>query len=65
MLINLAVLSSYHTLRVNGWIGNFATLIENAFFGSEPLTAKMPKQYGHGGKIDGLRAEDYIRRIGE
>ena len=34
MLIDVAVLSYYHTLRINGWIGNFAPLIESEFFGT-------------------------------
>ena len=29
MLIDVAVLSYYHTLRINGWIGNFAFLIDH------------------------------------
>jgi hypothetical protein len=30
MVIDLAVLSYYHTLRINGWVGNFAALIETS-----------------------------------
>jgi len=66
MLIDLAVISYYHTLRINGWVGNFASLIEHEFFGKEGPSAKFQKRYGRGShEIDGLRVEDYIHRIGE
>ena len=66
MLIDLAVISYYHTLRINGWLGNFAALIEHEFFDKEGPSAKFQKRYGRGShEIDGLRVEDYVHRIGE
>jgi hypothetical protein len=66
MLIDLAVVSYYHTLRINGWVGNFASLIEHEFFDKEGPSAKLQKRYGRGShEIDGLRVEDYIHRVGE
>ena len=41
MLIDLAVISYYHTLRINGWVGNFAALLEAECFQQEGLTAKL------------------------
>jgi hypothetical protein len=66
MLIDLAVLSYYHTLRINGWIGDFASLIECEFFQKQGLNAKLQERYGRGShEIRGLRVEDHIHRIGE
>jgi hypothetical protein len=66
MLIDLAVISYYHTLRINGWVGNLAALIEHEFFGKEGPSAKLQKRYGRGShEINGLRVEDYIQRVGE
>ncbi len=66
MLIDLAVISYYHTLRINGWVGNFAALIEADFFDKEGPSAKFEKRYGRGTReIRGLRVEDHVHRIGE
>ncbi len=37
MLVDLAVLGYYHTLRVQGWIGDLALHIEHQFFGQDAL----------------------------
>jgi hypothetical protein len=66
MLIDVAVLSYYHTIRLDGWIGNFASLIEHEFFGTQSLSAKLADRYGrYNDKIQGLRVDDYVARIGE
>src|SRR5207248_1746754 len=66
MLIDVAVLSYYHTIRINGWIGNFAFLIESEFFSKQSLSAKFRDKYGHGAsEIRGLRVEDHVHRMGE
>ena len=66
MLIDLTVLSYYHTLRVNGWIGNFAALIESEFFQKESLTAKFTNKHGrHNDTVRGLRVEDHVERLAE
>jgi hypothetical protein len=51
MLADLAVLSFYHTVRTQGWIGNLALHIEHAFFAQD------------GG--DGRAVEDHVRRLTE
>jgi hypothetical protein len=51
MLADLAVLSFYHTLRVEGWIGNLALHVEQAFFGQDGR--------------EGLAIEDDVRRLTE
>src|SRR5437870_2516322 len=33
MLVDLAILGYYHALRVQGWVGDLALLIEHEFFG--------------------------------
>ncbi len=35
MLTDLAVLSYYHVFRIQGWIGDLATIIEGEFFGRD------------------------------
>jgi hypothetical protein len=66
MLIDLAVLSYYHTLRINGWIGNFAALVEHEFFQRQGLSANFQDRYGRGShEIKGLRVEDHVERIAE
>jgi hypothetical protein len=42
MLVDCAVLSYYHTLRINGWIGDASRWLESQFFGQESLTATLP-----------------------
>ena len=66
MLIDVAVLSYYHTLRINGWIGNFALLIESEFFGTSGPSADFQDRYGRGShRINGLSVERHVERIGE
>src|SRR5438874_2024541 len=66
MVIDFAVISFYHTLRINGWIGNFAALIEHEFFGKQGLSAKFTDRYGrHNDTVRGLRVEDHVDRIAE
>jgi hypothetical protein len=36
MLIDMAVVSYYHALRIHGWIGNLAILTESDFLGRRP-----------------------------
>jgi hypothetical protein len=66
MLVDCAVISYYHHLRINGWVGNLAALIEAEFFGKEGPSATFRDRYGRGShRIDGLRVEDHVGRIGE
>jgi hypothetical protein len=62
MLVDLASLSYYHALRVQGWIGNLATLIEHEFFGLESPTATFAREFG---RAEGLVVEDCVRRLSE
>ena len=65
MLIDCAVLSYYHQIRITGWIGDLAPLVESEFFGYDTtLRAKMKRYYGDD-KVRGLAVEDLVRRIGE
>jgi hypothetical protein len=66
MLIDVAVLSYYHTLRINGWIGNFAYLVESEFFGTSGPSASFQDRYGRGShQINGLSVERHVERLGE
>jgi len=62
MAVDLAVLSYYNVLRIQGWIGNLALHIEHEFFGLEGPSAKMRKQRG---RVEGLAVEDSCRRFAE
>jgi hypothetical protein len=58
------VLSYYHVIRVNGWIGNFSQWLEREFFGTASLTAKLKHHYGVG-TVHGLTVEDIVHRLAE
>src|SRR3954452_4326947 len=38
MLIDVAVIGYYQTLRINGWVGNLAAQVESEFFGTSGLS---------------------------
>ena len=63
LLIDSALIAWYHTLRINGWVGNFTLLVEHEFFQLEGPTAKLRKRYGYG--VEALKAEDTVMRLGE
>ncbi len=66
MLVDMALLSYYHTIRINGWIGNFASILEAEFFQKDSLTAKLQDRYGRGtDRVRGLRVEEIVERIVE
>jgi hypothetical protein len=67
MLIDVAVLSYYHTLRINGWVGNLATEIESEVFGTEGMsvTVEGNRKSTWDVKIKGLRVVEIIDRLGE
>jgi hypothetical protein len=62
MLIDLAVMSYYNALRVQGWIGDLALSIEAELFGEDSLRLRLRQQYG---VLDGLAVEDSLRRLKE
>ncbi len=67
MMVDVAVLSYYHTLRINGWIGNFASLLESELFRKESLSVNMEGQRKSSWdvKIRGLRVEEIVERLGQ
>jgi hypothetical protein len=67
MLIDVAVMSYYHTLRINGWVGNLATEIESEFFGTDGMSVVVDgkRRSTWDVKIKGLRVVEIIDRLGE
>jgi hypothetical protein len=67
MLIDVAIISYYHTLRVTGWIGNFSTMLEGDFFRKEGLSVIVDGQSrsAWNTKIKGLRVIELAERLGE
>ena len=64
MLIDSAILSYYHQLRVNGWIGDLAGLIEAHFFQRTSLTARLQAEYGsRADNVRGLKVEELVERL--
>jgi len=62
MLVDLAVLSYYHTLRVQGWIGDLAVRIEHEFFGDDAFT-EMARQGFR--RTDRFAVEERVRQLSE
>jgi hypothetical protein len=66
LLIDTAVLSYFHLLRVNGWVGNLAAMVEIEFFGNVGLQTAFKVSNGHQlGRVKGLRITEHVERIGE
>lgn len=51
MLIDLAIISYYHTLRLNGWVGNFGLLIEGELFQKGGPSVKLQRSGEVGGRV--------------
>ena len=66
ILIDQAVVA-YHTfIRVTGWAGNTALMVEAEFFGRDLPSAEFHVRYGREGRrIRGLTVEQHIARLGE
>jgi hypothetical protein len=62
MLIDLAVMTYYNALRVQGWMGDLALQIEHECFGQEGPTAKLRNTWG---VAEGLAVENTLRRLAE
>ena len=62
MLVDLAVLSQYHALRVQGWIGDLAVRIEREFFGDDAFTEMAKERFR---RADRLAVEEPVRRLSE
>jgi hypothetical protein len=67
MLIDVAVISYYHTLRVNGWIGNFSSMLEGDLFGTQGLSVVVDgkSRSTWDVRIKGLRVVEIVDRLGE
>jgi hypothetical protein len=63
MLIDLAVVTYFHALRVQGWVGDLKLWIEHEFFAEESLRVKLRRQYGAG--VEGFAVEEHLRRLKE
>jgi hypothetical protein len=67
MLIDVSVISYFHTLRINGWIGNLAAEMESELFGTQGLGVEVDgkRRSTWDVKIKGLRVVTIIGRLGE
>jgi hypothetical protein len=66
MLIDQSVVAYQNFLRVTGWTGNTALLVEAEFFGRDQPSAQFRDRYGDDGRnIRGLTVEQHITRLGE
>jgi hypothetical protein len=63
MLNDLAVMSYYNALRVQGWIGDLALYIEHAFFCQDGPTAKLRQKWGY--QVEGLVVEESLKPFAE
>ncbi len=64
MLIDRAVAAYQDFIRVQGWIGNMALLIEHEFFGVQGPTASFQDGYGREGRtIRGLTVKQHLARL--
>jgi hypothetical protein len=60
MLVDLAILGYYNTLRLQRWIGDSSTTTEYELWGRESPTAKLKHDYG---VVEGLRVEDIVEGL--
>src|SRR6266852_3181331 len=62
MLLDLPLLGYYHTLRVQGWIGDLALHIEHQFFGQDALAETGQRPGRRRGRFS---VEEDVRRLSE
>src|SRR5216683_8232539 len=62
MLIDRAVAAYQDFIRVTGWTGNTALMVEAEFFGRDRPRAGLRDRHG---EIRGLTVEEYINRLGQ
>jgi hypothetical protein len=66
MLIDRAVSAYRDFIRISGWTGNTALMVEAEFFGRDRPSAEFQGRHGRGGReIRGLTVEEYINRLGQ
>jgi hypothetical protein len=63
MVIDLAVTTYANVLRIQGWIGDLALVIEQELFAEDSLKVKLRQQ--HGVQFDGFAVEEALRRLRE
>src|ERR671923_846656 len=63
MVIDVAVMTYAHALRVQGWIGDLALVIEQELFGEDSLKVKLRRQYGT--IFDRFTVEEHLGRLKE
>ena len=64
MLVDSALISYYHTMRISGWIGDIAAQLEGELFGKDGLNARFAKRHGRA-QVQGLEAEALVGRIAD
>src|SRR5713101_7567311 len=62
MLIDRAVVAYQDLIRVTGWTGNTALMVEAEFFGRDRPRAGLQDRHG---EVHGLTVEEYINRLGQ
>ncbi len=62
MLIDRAVTAYQDFIRVTGWTGNTALMVEAEFFGRDRPRVGFRDRHG---EIRGLTVEEYINRLGQ
>src|SRR6266700_4536840 len=66
MLIDRAVSAYQDFIRVTGWTGNTALMVEAEFFGRKKPSAEFQDRHGRGGReIRGLTVEEHVKRLGQ
>jgi hypothetical protein len=66
MLVDRAVAAYQNFIRISGWTGNTALMVEAEFFGRDKPSAEFQDRHGRGGReIRGLTVEEYINRLGQ
>jgi hypothetical protein len=63
MLIDLAVMTYYNALRIQGWFGDLSLAIEHEMFAEDPLKVKLRQHYGV--QFDGFVVEEALGRLKE
>jgi hypothetical protein len=66
MLIDRAVAAYQDFIRISGWTGNTALMVEHEFFGADRPILQFRDRHGREGRqIRGLTVEEYINRLGQ
>jgi hypothetical protein len=63
MCVDVAVMTYANALRIQGWVGDLALVIEQELFGEDSLKVKLRQQYGP--HFDGFAVEEALRRLRE